>query len=154
MTDNHSNKITVVNYPLLAVNAGVIASIFIFFALASQVPASTIFALETEKCSFGFNLLAQHAQIAVAIVGGMLIVPFSISSVLSLFQSDRLANVATSIGFALMFVAAIIILLSLSCRIPFDFLIDMIITPTMITVAAIVGLHMYYERRRKATNVA
>jgi len=154
MTDNHNNNITIVNYPLLAVNAGVIASIFIFFALASQVPASTIFALETKKCSFGFNLLAQHAQIAVAIVGGILIVPFSISSVLSLFQSDRLASIATSIGFALMFVAAIIILLSLSCRIPSNFLIDMIITPTVITIAVVVGLHIYYKRRRKATNIA
>ena len=154
MTGNHNNNITIVNYPLLAVNAGVIASIFIFFALASQVPASTIFALETKKCSFGFNLLAQHAQIAVAIVGGILIVPFSISSVLSLFQSDRLAIVATSIGFALMFVAAISILLSLSCRIPSNFLIDMIITPTVITIAVVVGLHIYYKRRRKTTNIA
>jgi hypothetical protein len=154
MTDNHNNNIAVVNYPLLAVNAGVIASIFIFFALASQVPASTIFALETKKCSFGFNLLAQHAQIAVAIVGGMLIIPFSISSVLSLFQSDRLASIATSIGFALMFVAAIIILLSLSCRIPSNFLIEMIITPTVITIAVVVGLHIYYKRRGKKTNIA
>jgi hypothetical protein len=154
MADNHNNNITIVNYPLLAVNAGVIASIFIFFALASQVPASTIFALETKKCSFGFNLLAQHAQIAVAIVGGMLIIPFSISSVLSLFQSDRLASIATSIGFALMFVAAIIILLSLSCRIPSNFLIEMIITPTVITIAVVVGLHIYYKRRRKTTNIA
>jgi hypothetical protein len=101
-----------------------------------------------------FYLLAQHAQIAVAIVGGMLIIPFSISSVLSLFQSDRLASIATSIGFALMFVAAIIILLSLSCRIPSNFLIEMIITPTVITIAVVVGLHIYYKRRRKTTNIA
>jgi branched-subunit amino acid transport protein AzlD len=46
-----------------------------------------------------------------------------------------------------MFVAAIIILLSLSCRIPFDFFLDMIVIPTIITVAIIVGLHVYYERK-------
>ena len=60
--------ILAVNYPILAVNAGIIGSIFIFFALASQVPASTIFALDTKKCSYGFNLLTQHAQIAVAML--------------------------------------------------------------------------------------
>jgi hypothetical protein len=129
-----------VNYPLLAVNAGVIASIFIFFALASQVPTSTIFALETKKCSFGFNLSAQHAQIAVAMVGGVLILPFSVSSVLALIRVERGAIIGTSIGFALMFVAAIAILSSLSCRIPFDFLIDMIVIPTVITGGVIAGL--------------
>lgn len=141
-----NNNNTAINYPLLAVNAGIIGSIFIFFALASQVPAS-IFGLDTQKCSFGFNLLAQHTQIAVAMVGGILILPFSISSVLSLIHSSRSAGIATSVGFAWMFVAAIIILLSLSCRIPFDFFLDMIVIPTIITVAVIVGLHVYYEKK-------
>jgi len=48
-----------------------------------------------------------------------------------------------------MFVAAIVILLSLSCRIPFDFFAGMIVTPSVITVAIIVGLHMYYEKKKK-----
>ena len=137
-----------VNYPILAVNAGIIGSIFIFFALASQVPASTIFALDTKKCSFGFNLLTQHAQIAVAMVGGILILPFSISSVLALLGSSKEATMAASIGFALMFVAAITILSSLSCRIPTGFFIEMIVIPSVITAAIIVGVHMYSERKR------
>ena len=137
-----------VNYPILAVNAGIIGSIFIFFALASQVPASTIFALDTKKCSFGFNLLTQHAQIAVAMVGGILILPFSISSVLALVGSSKEATIATSIGFALMFVAAITILSSLSCRIPTGFFIAMIVMPSVITAAIIVSVHTYSERKR------
>jgi hypothetical protein len=143
----NNNYNTAINYPLLVVNAGIIGSIFIFFALASQVPASTIFALDTQKCSFGFNILAQHTQIAVAMVGGILILPFSISSVLALIHSSRAAGIATSIGFALMSVAAAIILLSLSCRIPSDFFLDMIVIPTTITVTVIVVLHVYSEKR-------
>jgi hypothetical protein len=57
-----------------------------------------------------FNLSAQYAQIAIATVGGILILPFSISSVLGLMRIDRAAIIVTAIGFALMFVAAIIIL--------------------------------------------
>jgi hypothetical protein len=103
MTNNSNNNDGVVNYPLLAVNAGVIGSIFIFFALAAQVPASTIFAIETKRCSFGFNLFTQDAQIAVAMVGGILILPFSISSILALIRSSKWAGITTSIGFALNF---------------------------------------------------
>lgn len=144
-----------VNYPLLAVNGGVIASIFIFFALASQVPTSTIFSLETNKCSFGFNLSAQHAQVAIAMVGGILILPFSISCVLALIRVDRAAIIGTSIGFALMFVSAMIILLSLSCRIPFDFLVDLIVIPSLITVGVIATLYLFHERsrRQKSTEI-
>ena len=145
--NNNSHNQTV-NYPLLAVNAGIIGSIFIFFALASQVPASTIFALDTKKCSYGFNLLTQHAQIAVAMVGGILILPFSISSILALVGSSREATIAASIGFALMFLAALTILSSLSCRIPTDFFIDMIVIPSVITTVIIVGVHIYSERKR------
>jgi hypothetical protein len=47
--NNNSNK-SAVNYPILAVNAGIKGSVFIFFAIAAQVPASTIFALDTKKC--------------------------------------------------------------------------------------------------------
>jgi hypothetical protein len=150
--NNNNSPNSAVNYPILAVNAGIIGSIFIFFALASQVPASTIFALDTKKCSFGFNLLTQHAQIAVAMVGGILILPFSISSVLALVGSGKEATIATSIGFALMFVAAITILSSLSCRIPTGFFIEMIVIPSVITAAIIVGVHMYPERKRIRNN--
>jgi len=55
------------------VNVRIIGAVFIFFAIAAQVPASTIFALDTKKCSFGFNILASHAQIGVVIVGGIII---------------------------------------------------------------------------------
>jgi hypothetical protein len=143
------NSSTVINYPLLAVNAGIIGSIFIFFGIASQAPASTIFGLDTQKCSFGFNLTGPHTQIAISMVGGVLILQFSISSILTLIRSDKWSGIASSIGFALMFVAAIVILLSLSCRIPFDFFAGMIVTPSVITVAIIVGLHMYYEKKKK-----
>ena len=74
---------------------------------------NSIFSLETNKCSLGFNLSAQHAQIAIAMVGGILILSFSISSVLDLMRIDGAATIVTAIGFALMFVAAIIILSSL-----------------------------------------
>ncbi len=83
-------------------------------------------------------------------VGGILILLFSISSILTLIQSNRwAAGITASIGFALMFVAAIIILLSLSCRIPFDFFAGMIVTPSVITVAIIMGLYTYYEKKNK-----
>ena len=149
MTNNSNNNVGVVNYPLLAVNAGVIASIFIFFALAAQVPASTIFAIETKRCSFGFNLFAQDAQIAVAMVGGILILPFSISSILALIRISKWAGITTSIGFALMFLAAVVILLSLACRIPSIFLVEMMIIPTLITISLIIALHLYYEKRTR-----
>jgi hypothetical protein len=99
--NNNSNK-SAVNYPILAVNAGIIGSVFIFFAIAAQVPASTIFALDTKKCSFGFNLLAQHAQIGVVMVGGIIIILFSISSVLALIHRSIEAAIATSAGFGVM----------------------------------------------------
>jgi hypothetical protein len=46
-------------------------------------------------------------------VGGVLILPFSISFILTLIHSNKWLGIAASIGFALMLVAAIIILLSL-----------------------------------------
>ncbi len=109
MTNNNDiNSSTVINYPLLAVNAGIIGSIFIFFGIASQAPASTIFGLDTQKCSFGFNLTGPHSQIAIAMVGGVLILPFSISSILILIRSDKWSGIASSIGFALMFVVQLL----------------------------------------------
>ena len=76
MTYNSNNNDGVVNYPLLAVNAGVNDFNIHFLCSSPRVPASTIFAIETKRCSFGFNLFAQDAQIAVAMVGGILILPF------------------------------------------------------------------------------
>ena len=145
--NNNSHKSTV-NYPILAVNAGIIGSVFIFFAIAAQVPASTIFALDTKKCSFGFNLLAQHAQIGVVMVGGIIIILFSISSVLALIHRSIEAAIATSMGFGVMFVAAIIIVSSLACRLPTDFFIDMMVIPFIVIIIVIVGVHMYSERKR------
>ena len=110
---------TIINYGLLAVNAGIIGSIFIFFALAAQIPTSTVFSLVSQRCSFGFNIQAEQAQLAVAIVGGILIIPFSMSSMLILMHNNRLAGMITSIGFALMIVSAAIILFSLACMMPF-----------------------------------
>ncbi len=146
--DDNAKKLAV-NYPLLAVNAGIIGSVFIFFAIAAQVPASTIFSLDTEKCSFGFNLLAQHAQIAVVMVGGILILLFSISSVLALLHRNLEATVATSTGFTVMFIAAIIIVSSLACRLPIDFFVDMMIVPFIIIILIIITLHTYLEKKRK-----
>ncbi len=148
--NNNNAQKSVVNYPLLAVNAGIIGSVFIFFAIAAQVPASTIFALDIKKCSFGFNLMAQHAQIAVVMVGGIIILLFSVSSVLALMRRSLEATVATSTGFAVMFVAAIIIVSSLVCRLPIDFFIDMMVVPFIIIIV-IIALLIYSERRRIKT---
>jgi hypothetical protein len=145
--NNNSNK-SAVNYPILAVNAGIIGSVFIFFAIAGQVPASTIYALDTKKCSFGFNLLAQHAQIGVVMVGGIIIILFSISSVLALIHRRIEAAIATSMGFGVMFVAAIIIVSSLACRLPTDFFIDMMVIPFIVIIIVIVGVYMYSKRKR------
>ncbi len=145
--NNNSNK-SAVNYPILAVNAGIIGSVFIFFAIAAQVPASTIFALDTNKCSFGFNLLAQHAQIGVVMVGGIIIILFSISSVLALIRRSIEAAVATSTGFGVMFVAAIIIVSSLACRLPTDFFIDMMVAPFIVIIIAIVGVQCILKEKK------
>ena len=147
-THNNNSHKSAVNYPILAVNAGIIGSVFIFFAIAAQVPASTIFALDTKKCSFGFNLLAQHAQIGVVMVGGIIIILFSISSVLALIHRSIEVAIATSTGFGVMFVAAIIIVSSLACRLPTDFFIDMMVVPFIVIIIVIVGVHIYSERKR------
>lgn len=118
-----------INYSILAVNAGIIGAVFIFFAIAAQVPASTIFALDIKKCSFGFNISPQHAQIGVVMVGGMIISLFSISSVFALVRRNLEAVIATSSGFAVMFIAAMIIVSSLSCRLPTDFFIYVMAIP-------------------------
>jgi len=64
------------DFRLLAVNAGIIGSIFIFFAIAVHLPPTTIFDIDSEKCSFGFHLTSEQAQISVVISVGILIIPF------------------------------------------------------------------------------
>jgi hypothetical protein len=143
---NDSNN-SAINYPILAVNAGIIGAVFIFFAIAAQVPASTIFALDIKNCSFGFNLLAQHAQIGVVMVGGIIILLFSISSVFALAHRSIAAAIATSTGFAVMFVAAAIIVSPLACRLPTDFVIYMMVIPFIVIIAVIVGVQLFSERK-------
>ena len=124
-TNNNKNgsHIPSINYSIIAVNAGIIGAVFIFFAIAAQVPASTIFALDIKKCSFGFDILPQQEQIGVVMVGGMVISLFSVSSVFAFVRRNLEAVIATSSGFAVMFIAAMIIVSSLSCRLPTDFFI-------------------------------
>lgn len=124
---------------------------FIFFAIAAQVPASTIFALDIKKCSFGFNILPQHAQIGVVMVDGMIISLFSISSVFALVRRNLEAVIATSSGFAVMFIAAMIIVSSLACRLPTDFFIYVMAIPFIIIILVVIAIHMYSERRRIKT---
>jgi hypothetical protein len=142
-----TNK-TTVNYSILAVNVGIIGAVFIFFAIAAQVPAATIFALDTKKCSFGFNILASHAQFGVVIVGGIIISLFSMSSVLALLHRSFSAAIATTVGFAVMFVAAILIVSSLACRLPVDFMIMMLV-PFIVVIIVIIAMHMYSERKKQ-----
>ncbi len=47
-----------------------------------------------------------------------------------------------------MFVAAIIIVSSLACRLPTDFFIDMMVAPFIVIIIVIVGVHMYSERKK------
>jgi hypothetical protein len=109
------------------VNAGIIGAVFIFFAIAAQVPASTIFALDTKKCSFGFNILASHAQIGVVMVGGIIIGLFSISSVLALLQRSLSAVIATTA----------------------DFFMVMMLLPFIVVIIVIVAMHLYSERKKQ-----
>jgi hypothetical protein len=47
-----------------------------------------------------------------------------------------------------MFVAAIIIVSSLACRLLIEFFIDMMVIPFIVIIIVIVGVHMYSERKR------
>jgi hypothetical protein len=138
---------------LLAVNAGIIGSVFIFFAIAAQVPASTIFAVGIKRCSFGFNLLTEQAQIAVVMVGGIIILLFSLSSVLALIHRNVEAAMATSAGFAVIFVASIITVSSLAW-LPTDFFVDIMIVPfIVIVIIVILGAHIYSEKKELACDI-
>jgi hypothetical protein len=96
--------------------------------------------------------LASHAQIGVVMVGGIIISLFSISSVLALLHRSFSAAIATTAGFAVMFVAAILIVSSLACRLPIDFFMVMMLVPFIVVIIVIVAMHMYYERKEQASH--
>jgi hypothetical protein len=68
----------------------VIGAIFIFFAIASEASVSSVFSVAEKKCSFRFSLDLQESQIGVVIAVGILLVPFSLSSVLVLIHNKHI----------------------------------------------------------------
>jgi hypothetical protein len=84
-------------------------------------------------------------------VGGIIISLFSISSVLALLHRSLSASIATTAGFAVMFVAAILIASSLACRLPVDFMIMMLV-PFIVVIIVIIGMHLYSERKRQPSH--
>jgi hypothetical protein len=82
-------------------------------------------------------------------VSGIMISLFSISSVLALLRRSLTAAIVTTAGFAVMFVAAILIVSSLACRLPFDFFMIMILVPLIVVIIVVVALHMYSERKKQ-----
>ena len=134
------------DFHILAVNAGIIGSVFIFFAIAAQLPPATIFDFDSEKCSFGFNLTSEEAQIALAVSVGIIIIPFSISSIL-IISHNRIAGLFTNIGFALIITTTILIISSLSCRIPLTFFNLLMVLPAVISIVVVILL--FYFRQRK-----
>jgi hypothetical protein len=132
-SSSHDDDKKGIDYGLLSANAIVIPGIFIFFAIASQLPASTVIGFHEHGCSFGFNLSPQHGQIAVVIAGGVLLIPFGLSCVLVILR-NKFAGLFALIGFALTALAAAIILISLSCRLPSEFLVIVMVAPFIITI--------------------
>lgn len=130
-----------VNYQLLLVNASVIGAIFIFFAIASESSTSSVFSMAEAKCSFGFTLDPQQSQIAIVIAVGMLLVPFSSSSVLVLIH-NKWANLLTAVGFALIIVSASIITISLTCRLPANFFLAVMLIPAVVTVLIMIKIFL------------
>ncbi|MDR4490736.1 MAG: hypothetical protein R2685_07525 [Candidatus Nitrosocosmicus sp.] len=140
------SKLTTNDYHLLAVNAGIIGSLFIYFAIAVQLPPLTIFDIDSEKCSFGFHLTSEQAQISVVISVGILLIPFSVSSIL-IVSHIRMASLFTNIGFALIITTAVLILSSLSCRIPSAFFYIVMVLPAAISILTVILL--FYFRQKK-----
>ncbi len=136
-----------INNVLLGANAAVISGIFIFFAIASQSVATNLFSIDADKCSFGLGISPEQGEMAVAISGGLLIIPFAISSMLVLLRNDQYANLVATIGFGLMAVAAAMILVSLSCRMPTSFVLYVILLPGSFTILAIFVIS-YWKKRR------
>ena len=140
------SNLTSSNFHILAVNAAIVGSIFIFFAIAAQLPPATIFDIDSEKCSFGFHLTSEQAQIAVAVSVGILIIPFSISSIL-IISHIKFAGLFTNIGFALIITSTILIISSLSCRIPLTFFYLLMVLPAVISIIVVIPL--FYFRQKK-----
>lgn len=130
-----------VNYQLLLVNASVIGAIFIFFAIASESSSSSVFSIAEKKCSFGFSLDPQESQIAVVIAVGMLLVPFSLSSVLALIH-NKWANLLTTIGFALITISASVIVTSLACRLPDNFFLLVVLIPGIVAILITIAIFL------------
>ncbi len=133
------------DFHLLAVNAGIIGLLFIFFAIAVQLPPSTIFDIDSEKCSFGFHLTSEQAQISLVISVGILLIPFSISSIL-IISRIRIASLFTNIGFALIITTAILIISSLSCRIPLAFFNVLMVLPAVISILVVILLFYFRQK--------
>ena len=143
------SNFTASDFHLLLVNAGIIGLIFIFFAIAVQLPPATIFDIDSEKCSFGFHLTSEQAQIAVVVSVGILIIPFSISSIL-IISHNRIAGLFTNIGFALVITTTILIISSLSCRIPLAFFNILMVLPAVISI--IVVILLFYFRQKNLSS--
>ena len=137
-----------INNVLLGANAAVLSGIFIFFAIASQSVASNLFSIDADRCSFGLDISPEQGEIAVAISGGLLIIPFAISSMLVILRSDQYATLVATIGFGLMAVAATMILVSLSCRMPASFILYVILLPASFTIPAIYVISYWRKRKR------
>ena len=122
-----------VDYPLLSINAGIIGAIFIFFSIASMASDFSIFNFDSNGCSYGFYLEPAESQIAITVAVGIILVPFALSSLMTLLRNDS-ANFITSIGFALIIASAIMIIASLSCRIPSEFFTNIMIVPAVLAI--------------------
>ena len=81
-------------------------------------------------------------------VGGILILLLSISSVLLFLGRSTEAIISTLTAFAVVFVAAIIIVLSLSCRLPVRFVIEMMVVPFVTIIIVITGVYIYLKRKQ------
>jgi hypothetical protein len=141
------SKFTPDEFHLLAINAGIIGSIFIFFSIAAQLPPTTIFDIKNEECTFGFQLTSDQAQIAIVSAVGMLIIPFALSSILIIFR-NKMASLITAIGFALIITTTILIISSLSCRIPTEFFSFLMVMPAMLSIIVVAAL--YYFKKKNA----
>ncbi len=127
------SAVQLVDYPLLSINAGIIGAIFIFFSIASMASDFSIFNFDSNGCSYGFYLEPTESQIAITVAVGIILVPFALSSLMILLRNE-IASFVTSVGFALIIASAIMIIASLSCRIPYEFLTNIMITPAILAV--------------------
>jgi hypothetical protein len=123
----------------------IVGSIFIFFTIAAHLPPTTILDIDSEKCSFGLHLTSEQAQIPVVISVGILEIPFSISSIL-IISHVRIASLFINIGFALIITTAILIISSLSCRIPLTFFNVLMVLPALISLLVVILLFYLVQK--------